>query len=119
MKLAELESQLKKKCLKELKEIKLLVDTYYQKKSKCKIQNLVDTYINKSGIYFRLERVFCNKPNCNKCNGKDKKGHGPYWYSYKNGKRKYVGKKTKEQLNDVKPFSKLKSNNKTQLPYKR
>jgi hypothetical protein len=107
--------------LKELRKVRKIVERNYKLKKKEKKQKrLIDTYINKSGIYFRLEKVFCNKDNCTKCYGPNKEGHGPYWYSYKNGKREYIGKKDKEELNKIKKFSKLiptKQDNR--LPYKR
>jgi hypothetical protein len=105
----------------ELKEAKDLVNTYYKQAKKDKgAKRLVDTHYNQLGVYFRLEKVFCNKSNCKKCQGEDKEGHGPYWYSYKNGKREYIGKKRKEELNKVNKLSRIMVKNKdTKLPYKR
>lgn len=106
---------------KELKEVRKLVDIYYKEAKKFKSsKRLIDTYYNQQGVYFRLEKVFCNKSNCKKCQGKDKSGHGPYWYSYKNGKREYIGKKNKDELNKINKFSRLIIKNKdTKLPYKK
>lgn len=106
---------------KELKKARELVDNYYrQAKKNRNSKRLIDTYYNQQGIYFRLEKVFCNKSNCKKCQKENKEGHGPYWYSYKNGKREYVGKKSKGKLNTINNFSRLMMKNKdTKLPYKK
>lgn len=118
MLLNNLEDSLKKLDLKQIKEVKALVDKYYkERKKKVTSKRLVDTYTNKFGIYFRLEKVFCNKDNCSKC--QEGEGHGPYWYSYKNGSRSYIGKKGKDDLDKVEPFSKPALKNKdNRLPYK-
>lgn len=121
MSLNKLKELLKSLDLQELKEAKILINNYYKKLKKSKESNqLIDTYINKYGIYFRLEKIFCNKPNCKKCNGKNKEGHGPYWYSYKNGKRQYVGKRKKEELHEINKKNKfMQKNRDIHLPYKR
>ncbi|OCL24957.1 hypothetical protein U472_16025 [Orenia metallireducens] len=121
MSLNKLEKLLKSLDLQELKEAKILVNNYYKKIKKAKSSNqLIDTYTNKYGVYFRLEKVFCNKSNCQKCNEKNKEGHGPYWYSYKNGKREYIGKKSKVELNKINKNSRFIVKNKdTHLPYRR
>ncbi|PRX17486.1 hypothetical protein BX659_1515 [Orenia metallireducens] len=121
MSLDKLKQILESLNLKELKEAKSLINNYYKKVKKSKSsKQLIDAYINKYGIYFRLEKVFCNKSNCQKCNGQDKEGHGPYWYSYKNGKREYIGKKDKNYLDKInnKPKFMVKNQDK-HLPYKR
>ncbi|WP_018250406.1 phosphoribosylaminoimidazolesuccinocarboxamide synthase [Orenia marismortui] len=105
----------------ELKVARKLVNKYYkQEKNKVKSQILIDNYTNSYGVYFRLEKVFCNKSSCKKCQGGSKEGHGPYWYSYKNGKREYIGIKTKEELKKIKKFSKLLiKSQENRLPYKK
>lgn len=112
----DLEKILKNLTSKELIKAKKLFDKYYKLTIK-KNKNLIDTYINSSGIYFRLEKVLCNKNNCKKCHGNSKEGHGPYWYSYKNGKREYVGKKRKKDLDKIQSHSKMIKINKLQNPY--
>ncbi|WP_027339080.1 hypothetical protein [Halonatronum saccharophilum] len=115
-----LEEFLKDLDLNELKEARSLVNKVYKKKkAKESKKRLVDSYTNEYGVYFRLEKVFCNKDNCKKCKVENV-GHGPYWYSYKNGKRKYVGKKAKEELDEIKGLSQLMRKNKdNRLGYKR
>lgn len=121
MELKKMENLLAGLNLKELKRIKELVELHYKKKKdKQKSERLVESYTNPYGVYFRLEKVFCNKDNCKKCTGKNKKGHGPYWYSYKNGKREYIGNKSKAELNKIKKFSNMLFKQKNnRLPYKR
>ena len=54
------------------------------------------------------------------CNGKNKEGHGPYWYSYKNGKRQYVGKRKKAELHEINKKNKFMQKNKDMhLPYQK
>ena len=120
MSLKKLEELIKNLSLAELKEAKELVTTYYQqKKEEQTADRLIDTYYNQAGVYFRLEKVFCSKDNCSKCQGADKEGHGPYWYSYQNGKREYVGKKSKEELEQIGSFPRLIPEKQDQsLPYK-
>ena len=47
-----------------------------------------------TGWLYKLERIFCGKERCKKCEKGE--GHGPYWYAYRweNGKtkKKYIGK---------------------------
>ncbi len=119
MSLIKLEDILKSLSLKDLKKARKLVNNYYkEKKEEIGSKRLVDTYTNQYGVYFRLERVFCNKPNCKKCNGDKPKGHGPYWYSYKNGRREYVGKKRKEELDQIGRLPNfLEKNRDNTLPY--
>jgi hypothetical protein len=120
MSLNKLNKLLKSLNLHELKEARTLVNNYYKKiKKSTNSKQLIDTYINKYGIYFRLEKVFCNKSNCKKCNGQNKEGHGPYWYSYKNSKREYIGKKDKNYLDKINKKSRLIIKNQDHhLPYK-
>ena len=108
MSLEYLKDLLKNLDIKELKEVRKLVNKYYKKKKEeIASERLVSTYTNKYGIYFRLEKVFCNKENCSKCQGDKQEGHGPYWYSYKNGKREYIGKCDQEKLDKINPFGNL------------
>ena len=106
--------------LDQLKEIKSLIDKEYKKKKKKKRdENIVDEFTNEEGIYFRLEQVFCNKDSCTKCNIQEM-GHGPYWYAYIHGKRKYIGKKNKSELNNIQLKKKrMKLNVDNSLPFKK
>jgi len=121
MSLDQLSKILQNLDFEELKEVRKLVNNYYtQAKKDRSSKRLIDTHYNQQGVYFRLEKVFCNKSNCKKCQGKNKEGHGPYWYSYKNGKREYIGKKSKEELNEINKFSRLMIRNKdNKSPYKK
>jgi len=116
----EIKEKIKKMNLEQLKKIKNLVQIEYRKKKKEKRdKNIVDEFTNEEGIYFRLEQVFCNKDSCTKCNIQEI-GHGPYWYAYINGKRKYIGKKDKSELDNINPEKKkIKLNVDNNLPYKR
>lgn len=90
MELDLLEDIFKKMNLKELKKTKLMLNKFYKEKKEEESKNrLIDSYTNQFGVYFRLEKVFCNKKNCSKC--KDSNiGHGPYWYSYKKRKKESI-----------------------------
>ncbi len=62
MELDLLEDIFKKMNLKELKKTKLMLNKFYKEKKEEESKNrLIDSYTNQFGVYFRLEKVFCNK----------------------------------------------------------
>ncbi len=115
-----IKNKIKKMNLDQLKELKKLVDSEYKKRKKAKRdKNIIDAFTNEKGTYFRLEKVFCNKESCKKCNIQEI-GHGPYWYAYINGKRTYIGKKDKSELNNIRLKKKrMELNVDKSLPFKR